>query len=152
MGISIVTPDADAQRYDFAGQEGRLLEDGDGTHGAFAASTWTLEPGGFAPPPHRHREIDEALYVLSGTLELSDGDGRWTAPAGTFAAIPAGTDHTMSVAGDESVRLLIVMSAPRRAVETFEVLSAAFADGPPAPERMAELLAGVDIEPAGAPA
>ena len=64
MGISIVTPDANAQRYDFAGQDGRLLEDGEGTRGAFAASTWTLEPGGFAPPPHRHREIDEAVYVL----------------------------------------------------------------------------------------
>jgi uncharacterized cupin superfamily protein len=152
MGISIVTPDADAQRYDFAGQDGRLLEDGEGTRGAFAASTWTLEPGGFAPPPHRHREIDEAVYVLSGTLELSDGEGRWAAPAGTFAAIPAGTDHTMTVVGDEPVRILIVMSAPQRAVETFEALSAAFAGGPPSPERMGELLAGVDIEPAGAPA
>jgi quercetin dioxygenase-like cupin family protein len=152
MGISIVTPDTDATRYDFAGQDGRLLEDGDSTRGAFAASTWTLAPGGFAPPPHRHREIDEAIYVVSGTLELGDGQESWTAPAGTFAAIPAGTDHTMSVVGDEPVRMLIVMSAPRRAVETFEALSAAFADGPPSPERLGELLAGVDIEPAGAPA
>jgi quercetin dioxygenase-like cupin family protein len=152
MGISIVTPDTDATRYDFAGQEGRLLEDGERTHGAFAASSWTLAPGGYAPPLHRHREIDEAIYVLSGTLELGDGEGSRTAPAGTFAAIPAGTGHTMSVVGDEPVRMLIVMSTPRRAVETFEALSAAFAGGPPAPERMAELLAGVDLEPAGAPA
>jgi quercetin dioxygenase-like cupin family protein len=152
MGINVVTPDAAAQRYDFAGQDGRLLEDGEGTRGAFAASTWTLAPGGFAPPLHRHREIDEAVYVLSGTLELSDGERSWTAPAGTFAAIPAGTEHTMSVAGGEPVRMLLVMSAPRRAVETFEALTAAFAGGPPAPERMAELLAGIDLEPAGAPA
>jgi quercetin dioxygenase-like cupin family protein len=149
MGINVVTPDTDATRYDFAGQAGRLLEDGNGTRDAFAASTWTLAPGGFAPPPHRHREIDEAVYVVSGTLELTDGEQTWTAPAGTFAAIPAGTDHGMSVAGDEPVRLLLVMSAPRRAVESFEALSAAFAAGPPSPERMGELLSGVDLEPAG---
>jgi quercetin dioxygenase-like cupin family protein len=148
MGINVVTPDADATRYDFAGQDGRLLEDGGATRDAFAASTWTLEPGGFAPPLHRHREIDEAVYVISGALELGDGERTWTAPAGTFAAIPAGTEHTMAVAGDDPVRILLIMSAPRRAVETFEALSAAFADGPPSQERMADVLAGIDLEPA----
>jgi quercetin dioxygenase-like cupin family protein len=148
MGINVVTPDTHTTRYDFAGQDGRLLEDGEGTRGAFAASTWTLAPGGFAPPLHVHREIDEAFYVVSGTLEVTDGATRWTAPAGTFASVPAGTPHGMSVLGDEPVRLLIVMTAPRRAVESFEALSAAFADGPPSPERIAEALAGVDLEPA----
>lgn len=150
MGITIVTADTDAVRYDFAGQEGRLLEDGEASHGAFAAATWTLAPEGYAPPPHRHREIDEAIYVLSGTLEIGDGRRSQTAGAGAYVAIPAGTDHTMCVAGDEPVRMLMVMSAPRRAVETFERLTEAFADGPPSPERMGALLAGVDVEPAGA--
>jgi quercetin dioxygenase-like cupin family protein len=149
MGINVVTPDTDTTRYDFAGQRGRLLEDGEASRGAFAASVWTLAPGGFAPPLHVHREIDEAVYVVSGRLELTDGTASWPAPAGTFASIPAGTPHGMSIAGDEPVRLLIVMSAPRRAVETFEALSAAFAGGPPSPERIAEVLAGVDLEPAG---
>ena len=150
MGIRIVDPEADAVRYDFAGQEGRLLENGEAAHGAFAVATWTLEPGGFAPPPHRHREIDEAVYVLSGTLELDDdGERAQTASAGAYVAIPAGTGHTMRVAGDAPVRMLMVMSAPRRAIEAFERLTEAFTDGAPSPERMGELLAGVDLEPAG---
>jgi uncharacterized cupin superfamily protein len=150
--INVVTPATDSVRYDFAGQEGRLLEDGTTSRGSFAASTWTLEPGGFAPPLHRHRSIDEAVWVVSGTLEITDGERSWLAEPGTFASIPAGAAHTMSVAGAEPVQILLVMSTPDRAVESFEKLSAAFAGGPPQQEQMESLLAEIDLELAGVPA
>ena len=49
----------------------------------------TLQPGGFAPPLHLHREIAEVLYLLSGRLELQVGDDHRIAVPGTFVGIPS---------------------------------------------------------------
>jgi hypothetical protein len=75
----------------------------------------------------------------------SDTEGRIAVP-GTFVSIPAGVAHTMSVAGDEPVRMLIIMSNPARATQMLEVLEQVFANGEPDPETAGPLLAQIDME------
>lgn len=55
-----------------------------------------LCPLGAGPPPHAH-EQDEAIYVLEGELTLIAGPERVTAPAGSFAYIPAHCVHSFRV-------------------------------------------------------
>ncbi len=65
-----------------------------------------LNPAGFAPPLHRHREEDELFYLLSGSADFHcDGDILKAAP-GDFVLLPAGLPHTFLVGPDEPLRAL----------------------------------------------
>ena len=46
--------------------------------------------------PHRH-EQDEGLYVLEGEFTVVAGEERYSAHAGSFVYIPAGTQHSLCV-------------------------------------------------------
>lgn len=65
---------------------------------------------------------------------------------GTFVSIPVGVPHTMSVAGTEPVRMLMVLSNPARATQMFEVMEQVFAHGAPDPDTAVPLLAQLDME------
>jgi quercetin dioxygenase-like cupin family protein len=106
----------------------------------------TLEPGGFVPPLHRHHEMAECLYLLSGRLDLHVGDDRRIAVPGTFIGIPSGIPHTMSVVGEEPVKMLIIMSNPSRAMQMVDTLEQVFATGEPDPQTAGSLLAQLDME------
>jgi mannose-6-phosphate isomerase-like protein (cupin superfamily) len=72
---------------------------------------WTLyeysAPPQFAgPPPHWHKETDEAFFVLEGTIRFEvDGDNV-DAPAGGYARVPPGVVHRFSNPFDEPARFL----------------------------------------------
>jgi mannose-6-phosphate isomerase-like protein (cupin superfamily) len=72
---------------------------------------WTLyeytAPPQFAgPPPHWHKETDEAFFVLEGTIRFEvDGD-TVDAPAGGYARVPPGVVHRFSNPFDEPARFL----------------------------------------------
>jgi quercetin dioxygenase-like cupin family protein len=116
------------------------------TDGTFVVAEGTLNPGGFVPPLHLHREMAECLYLLSGRLDLQVGDDRRIAVPGTFIGIPAGVPHTMSVVGEEPVKMLMIMSNPARAIQMVETLERVFAGGEPDPETAGPLLAELDME------
>jgi quercetin dioxygenase-like cupin family protein len=130
LGGSTVTPKAD----------------GTTTGDAFVVAETTMLPGSFAPPLHLHREIAESLYVLAGRLDVQVGDDRRIATAGSFIGVPPGVPHTMSVAGEEPVRMLMVLSNPARSTQMLELLEQMFADGEPDPETAGRLLAQLDME------
>jgi mannose-6-phosphate isomerase-like protein (cupin superfamily) len=67
----------------------------------------TLPPGR-AVAPHRHREIEEIYYVLSGAGVMTVGDERRHVGAGDAIYIPRETLHTLENTGDEPIRLLLV--------------------------------------------
>jgi quercetin dioxygenase-like cupin family protein len=116
------------------------------TDDAFVVSEATLQPGGFVPPLHLHREMAECLYLLSGRLDLHVGNDRRIAVPGTFVGIPAGVAHTMSVVGEEPVRMLMVLSNPARAMQMVDTLEQVFAAGEPDPATAGPLLAQLDME------
>ena len=146
MSAQIHGPGEGIRTIDLAGTTVTAKADGATTGDAFVVAETTLAPGGFEPPLHRHREIAEALYVLSGRLDLRAGDDHRIAGPGTFVCIPAGVAHTMSVAGEEPVRMLMILSNPARATQMFEVIEQVFADGAPDPDTAGPLLAQIDME------
>jgi quercetin dioxygenase-like cupin family protein len=69
---------------------------------------------------HFHRTMSESFYVLSGELELYNGE-RWvTGRAGDFLYVPAGGLHAFRNVRDEPTSMLLLFSpgAPRE--EYFE--------------------------------
>lgn len=146
MSARICEPGEGIRHFDLAGTAGTLKADHTTTGDAFVVAEWTLAPGSFAPPLHRHHEIAESLYVLAGRLDLHVGDDHQIAVAGTFVSIPAGVPHTMSVAGQEPVRMLMITSNPTRSLQMYELLAQLFAVGEPDPETAGPLLAQLDME------
>jgi quercetin dioxygenase-like cupin family protein len=146
MSAIIYEPGEGIRTVDLAGTTVTAKADGAATGDAFVVAETTLAPGGFEPPLHLHREMVEVLYLLSGRLDLQVGDDRRIAVAGTFVSIPPGIAHTMSVAGEEPVRMLMILSNPARATQMFEVMEQVFANGEPDPEATAALLAQIDME------
>src|SRR3954453_224277 len=51
------------------------LATGDQTGATFGLYRWTFGEDGSGPEPHFHRAITESFYVLSGEVQLYDGEG-----------------------------------------------------------------------------
>ena len=65
-------------------------------------------PAGFGPPPHIHRNEDEAFYVLEGEVAFLSGGATFRGGHGAYVRMPRGLPHTFRVEGDTPARLLIV--------------------------------------------
>jgi mannose-6-phosphate isomerase-like protein (cupin superfamily) len=101
-----------------------------------------LAPKGAGTPLHRHREDDEAFYVLDGQLTFwFEGGEPVQASAGAFVHIPGGTVHAFRV-DSETARYLII-TTPRH-----ERFYRAIAD--PAQARTIPPEAPMDMERIGA--
>jgi quercetin dioxygenase-like cupin family protein len=83
-----------------------------------------VNPPGQGPPYHVHDALDEAIYVLDGTLRVRLADKVEDAPAGAFVFIPRGLPHTWEGRGAEAVRFLVVL-APAGLEEFFATAAAA---------------------------
>lgn len=69
---------------------------------------------------HFHKAMSESFYVLSGELELYDGEKWVTGRAGDFLYVPVGGLHAFKNVSDEPMSMLMLFSpgAPRE--EYFE--------------------------------
>lgn len=84
--------------------EYHLLTSNEDANGEYVEMEWTLPPGAFAPPRHRHPTQVEEYEVLEGTLEVMvDREWRTLGP-GESASVPVDTDHTFRI-GPETVRV-----------------------------------------------
>ena len=79
------------------------------TGGAYSMIEETSPPGG-GPPPHLHRDEDEAFCVLEGEVEFLLGEGTIPAGTGTCVHIPKGTLHTFKNVGTSPSRVLGVLT------------------------------------------
>lgn len=82
--------------YEQAGFRGVIKVDDAESGGQQCFSEWTVNAGDDGPPPHLHREHQEAFFVVAGTLVFTAGDEAIEAGAGSFVFIPAGVVHTFS--------------------------------------------------------
>jgi len=55
------------------------------------------DAGEAPPPPHVHRRHVESIYVLEGELAITAGDRELRAGAGSWAQVPPGVPHTVSI-------------------------------------------------------
>ncbi len=91
-------------------------------------------PAGAGAFVHRHREYEEAFYVLDGAIEFRLGEQHVTASAGSCVLVPAGVIHGFRNIGPGNARHLVV-TAPVQALEMVEEL------GRVPPAQFAEVLA-----------
>lgn len=84
----------------------RLLAEGGATDHRWAALERT-EPPGTRTGLHRHNRMDEAFYVVRGTLTVFLEGRLHSLPAGSFVLIPRGTPHAQ---GNLTVDTLKIVS------------------------------------------
>jgi quercetin dioxygenase-like cupin family protein len=125
----------------------RYLRDGaqDGQIGAFEL---TVPPGSNVPPPHRHTNNEELVYVLDGKLRYSvNAESRDLGPGETMFT-PKGEVHGFSNPFDVPARALITLSPEIGARYFRDVAAVVNAGGPPGKARLVEVMARSGLEPA----
>ena len=98
------------------------LATGDRTGGTFGLYRWTFGEDESGPEPHFHRAITESFYVLSGEVQLYDGEGWKTGRTGDFLFVPEGGLHGFRGGAGASMLLMFAPGAPRE--DYFETLAA----------------------------
>jgi len=69
-----------------------------------------LAPGYPGPLLHRHREMHDIFYVLSGTVRFRLGGEVRDLGAGAFVCVPPGVAHTFSNPHDAPARVLNIFA------------------------------------------
>jgi quercetin dioxygenase-like cupin family protein len=102
------------------GNRTHYLATGASTGGEFGLYKIELGPRSPGPSTHFHRSVSESFYVLSGEIQLFQGE-RWvTGREGDFLYVPVGGLHAFKNTSDEPMSMLLLFSpgAPRE--EYFE--------------------------------
>ncbi|MDP8992572.1 MAG: cupin domain-containing protein [Actinomycetota bacterium] len=111
-------------------------------------------PAGFlGPARHLHRDVDEGFLVLEGKLRVAVGDDRHDLTAGAFAWVPGGVPHGFANVSDAPARFLCLVAPPGQLEAMFHEIAdyVVELDGPPDPERMAEINRRHGVEIVGPP-
>ncbi|MCA1727456.1 MAG: cupin domain-containing protein [Actinobacteria bacterium] len=146
-----------------AGPPWQVLGDSSLTNGEFLFGEARLDPGTPTPGLHVHEHEDESMYVVEGVLTVELGGDRTELHPGDFMVLPRAVPHRFANLHEEPVRAVGVV-APTAIEGYFAEQAAYFAtlDGPPDPDRIAEMaapygitiigppLSRADLEPAGA--
>lgn len=74
------------------------------TNGIFSSVECAVAPKTMGPPPHHHLELDELMYVASGTAHVLVGDDIVEVKAGGWHLRPRNISHTFWNAGNEDLR------------------------------------------------
>lgn len=106
-------PDYDSQglvKYHYLANQQQT----DGDYGLYRVD---ISPQGGGPGPHFHRTMSEAFFVLSGTVELYDGNDWVNGNQGDFLYVPPGGIHGFRNVADAPTSLLMLFApgAPREA-------------------------------------
>jgi len=101
--------------------------------------------GPAVPPPHVHRDRDEAFYVLEGTFRFSVGEEEFDATSGSLVLVRRGTRHGFTTSPSAKALLLVV---PAGLEGFFDELGQGLTAGRPGHELRQALAGRYDSEPA----
>jgi quercetin dioxygenase-like cupin family protein len=93
-----------------SGTTTELKISGEQTDGAWGVVDWHVHAGD-EPPMHSHTREDETLYVVEGSITAYLGDQTIQVEAGSYAALPKGVPHGLTVNGDQAHLLITVAPA-----------------------------------------
>lgn len=111
----------------------------------------TVQPGSNVPPPHSHRDNEEMVYVLEGTLRYTvDGVVRDLGP-GDWMHTPRGSVHGFSNPHDKVVKALITLSPDIGAQYFRDVAEVVGAGGPPDKAKLVAVMLRYGLTPAAPP-
>jgi mannose-6-phosphate isomerase-like protein (cupin superfamily) len=93
------------------------------TSGEYGLFRWdmTSEPSG--PDPHFHRSMSESFFVLTGTIQLFDGERRVDATPGDFLYVPPGGIHAFRNESGAPASMLILFAPGAHRERYFEELA-----------------------------
>jgi mannose-6-phosphate isomerase-like protein (cupin superfamily) len=69
-----------------------------------------LVPPGNGPVAHVHYGNDETFFIISGALEILNGDQTFVAEEGSLIFVPRGTRHRFRNIGDETTRMVFLFT------------------------------------------
>lgn len=139
-GPRIVLPTG-GEFFDFGGLGVNWKIDRAETGGGFSVVHHPIAPHALAAPLHRHANEDEYSYVLEGQLGALLGDDVVVAGPGTWVFKPRNQWHTFWNAGDETCRIIEVIS-PGGFEDYFRQVAASWGDL----EAFARINAAFDLE------
>lgn len=117
----------------------RYLMDGTVSGAGSGMFELTVPPGARVPPAHSHRDNEEILYVLEGTLRYSvDDDSRDLKP-GERMFTARGSVHAFSNPHDSTARALVILTPDIGAQYFRDIAEVVSAPGGPNPARMVEV-------------
>lgn len=87
-----------------------FMATGDDTNGQFGLIEYRASKGG-EPPRHIHQNEEECFYILEGEFTFYIGEQVLNAPAGTWAVVPRGTEHTFRIETEQATALVFFTPA-----------------------------------------
>lgn len=92
------------------GLELRFLVDETQGAGSIIMFEFAVPPNARVPAPHYHREVDEVVYALEGTLTTTRDGQKHELRKGESLFLPRGSVHTHENFHTDTARALIVMT------------------------------------------
>ncbi|WP_159710602.1 cupin domain-containing protein [Geminicoccus flavidas] len=125
-----------------------LVDETDGA-GNLVMFEFVVPPDARVPAPHYHRDVDEAVYGLEGTLTTTvDGRSQEVGP-GQAVLVPRGGVHQHENLHDTTARGLVVLTPGSIGRRYFEEMAEAVArPGGPDPARLREIMLRHGLVPA----
>lgn len=95
--------------------EAHYLATGKLTKGRFGLYRWDMAPNTPGAALHFHRTLAESFFILSGVVELDNGEKKIEAGPGDYLYVPEGGRHGFRNASSEPASMLILFApgAPR---------------------------------------
>src|SRR3990170_926178 len=118
----------------------RYLKDGTVTGAGVGMFELTVQAGARVPPAHSHKDNEEIIYVLEGTLRYTVDDETRDLKPGDRMYTPRGSVHAFSNPHDRPARALIILTPDIGAQYFRDVAEIANVQGGPSPARMAEVM------------
>ena len=118
--------------------------------GRWTLYEYTAPPRFAGPPPHWHKETDEAFFVLEGTIRFEVNGESVDAAAGGYVRVPPGVVHRFSNPTDEAARflgLIVPGGFEQYWVELAELMAKEPSWPPADPTAVLELMAKHDTFP-----
>jgi mannose-6-phosphate isomerase-like protein (cupin superfamily) len=140
--VRVIGPQ-EGDRSRLGGLTNRFMIDGADTQSRFSLVEHSFDPRALAAPMHRHRNEDEYTFIVEGRMGAVLGDEEVFGTKGDLIFKPRGQWHTFWNAGDEPLVVLELIS-PAGLEQLFRSFTEF--DGPPDPDRLAELAARYGCE------
>ena|SRR5262245_34055427 len=125
----------------------RMIATGASNAGTYVLAEYSTGPG-IGAPPHRHKNEDEAFFVLEGRYLLQVDAQRYEIGSGDFAFFPRGTVHAFKNISPASSRVLVLLT-PAGSEQFYREVGEL--PDPPPPERLIAVGAKYGIEVVAGP-
>lgn len=99
------------------------------TDGQFGLYEWDMPARAGGASPHFHKTFSESFYIVSGSVQLYDGNDWADARKGDFLYVPPGGIHAFRNASDEPASMLILFAPGASREEYFREIADIAATG-----------------------